>query len=346
MAKDRVTLRDVAREAGVHVSTASRALNEETRSVVHPATTEKVLQIAADLGYSPNPLAKGLRTNKSMTVGMVISDIENPVFGPIIAGIETTMGREGYSTLIAEAVAHDNASLSPVIDALVDRRVDGMVLAMATRTGQNAMRLKRLGIPVILVNRTVDDADVSSIVGDDVHGIGLAVSHLVALGHTRIGHLAGPMETSTAVGRLTGFHHHMETLALEHEDTAIATAEWYQIEPGYKAATDLLERRPDLTALVAANDLIALGAYRAIRDRNLVVGKDVSVTGYNDMMLLDMIDPPLTSIRVPYRQMGSEAAEALLEMMTAADGEQPPTVKRKLLPTLTARDSTQPPRDA
>lgn len=346
MVKDRVTLRDVAREAGVHVSTASRALNEETRSVVHPATTERVLRVAAELGYSPNPLAKGLRTNRSMTVGMVISDIENPVFGPIIAGVEATMGREGYSTLIAEAMAHDHATLSPVVAALVDRRVDGMVLAMATRTGQNAMRLKRLGIPVILVNRTVEDADISSIVGDDEHGIGLAVGHLVALGHTRIGHLAGPPETSTAVGRLTGFHHHMETLGLEHDLTAIEAAEWYQMEPGYKAATDLLARRPDLTALIAANDLIALGAYRAIRDRGMAVGRDVSVTGYNDMMLLDMIDPPLTSIRVPYRQMGAEAAEGLLEMMSAADGEEPPTVKRKLLPTLSARNSTQPPRDA
>ncbi len=342
--KSRVTLRDVAREAGVHVSTASRALNEETRSVVHPETTERVLQIAEQLGYTPNPLAKGLRTNRSMTVGMVISDIENPVFGPIIAGVEATMGKEGYSTLIAEAVAHDHAALSPVIDALVDRRVDGMVLAMATRTGENAARLLRLGVPVILVNRTVDDVEVASIVGDDHYGIGLSVHHLAELGHRRIGHLAGPTETSTAVGRLEGFHSHMSDLGLDHGDDTVEPAEWYQIEPGYKAASTLLDRRPDLTALVAANDLIALGAYRAIRDRGLEVGTDISVTGYNDMMLLDMIDPSLTSIRVPYREMGSEAAEALLEMMAADESETPPPIKRKLRPSLSARDSTQPPR--
>lgn len=343
MVKQRVTLRDVAREAGVHVSTASRALNEETRSVVHPETTERVLQVAEQLGYTPNPLAKGLRTNRSMTVGMVISDIENPVFGPIIAGVEATMGREGYSTLIAEAVTHDYAALTPVIDALVDRRVDGMVLAMATRTGENATRLKRLGVPVILVNRTVDDVEIASIVGDDHYGIGLAVNHLAELGHRRIGHVAGPTETSTAMGRLEGFHSHMGELGLEHEDDSVESAEWYQIDPGYKAAAVLLDRRPDLTALVAANDLIALGAYRAIRDRGLEVGRDISVTGYNDMMLLDMIDPSLTSIRVPYRDMGSEAAEALLEMMSAGDGEEPPLINRKLRPTLSARDSTQPP---
>lgn len=343
MVKDRVTLRDVAREAGVHVSTASRALNEETRSIVHPQTTERVLQVAEELGYSPNPLAKGLRTNKSMTVGMVISDIENPLFGPIIAGVEATMGREGYSTLIAEALAHDQSAVTPVINALIDRRVDGMVLAMATRKGENATRLQRLGVPVILVNRTVDEASVSSIVGDDHHGIGLAVRHLADLGHQRIGHIAGPAETSTAIGRLGGFHSHMGNLGLDHDDSAVEAADWYQIEPGFKAASTLLDRRPDLTALVAANDLIALGTYRAIRDRGLEVGSDISVTGYNDMMLLDMIHPSLTSIRVPYREMGSEAAEALLEMMAANDGEEPPLINRLLRPTLSARESTQPP---
>ncbi len=342
--KDRVTLRDVAREAGVHVSTASRALNEQTRSVVRPETTQRVLEMAEKLGYTPNRLAIGLRTDRSMTIGMVISDIENPVFGPIIAGVEASVGKEGYSTLIAEGLANDHAALSPVIDALVDRRVDGMILAMATRTGENAARLKRLGIPVILVNRTVDDVGVASIIGDDEHGIGLSVRHLAELGHRRIGHVAGPVETSTAIGRLRGFHSHMEELGLDHPDEVVEATEWYQIDPGYKSASILLDRRPDLTALIAANDLIALGAYRAIRERGLEVGADISVTGYNDMMLLDMIDPSLTSIRVPYRQMGAEAAAALLEMMNASDDDQPTPVRRRLRPTLSVRNSTRPPR--
>lgn len=339
--KNRVTLRDVAREAGVHISTASRALNEETRSIVKPETTERVLAAADRLGYTPNPLAKGLRTNKSMTIGMVISDIENPLFGPIIAGVEATVAREGYSTLIAEAVAHDHAALSPVIDALVDRRVDGMVLAMATRTGEHATRLQRLGVPVVLVNRTVDEVPIASIVGDDEHGIGLAVRHLAELGHEKIGHVAGPIETSTAAGRLAGYHKHMEELGLAHSIDMVESADWYQMEPGFKAASALLDRRPDLTALVGANDLIALGAYQAIRSRNLVVGTDVSVTGYNDMMLLDLIEPSLTSVRVSYRDMGAQAAELLLELMSGEESEQ---VQVKLRPTLSIRNSTQPPR--
>lgn len=341
----RVTLRDVAEEAGVHPSTASRALNEDTNSVVHPETVARVLEIAEDLGYSPNPLAKGLRTNRSMTIGMVISDIENPLFGPIIAGVEATAGSEGYSTLIVEAVAPDHAGLSPVINALVDRRVDGVILAMALRTGENAAYLKRLNVPIVLVNRTVDGASVPAIVGDDHHGIGLAVSHMAELGHTRIGHLAGPQETSTGLNRLRGFKSHMEELGLKHGADVIAEAESFQVEPGYKAASTLLDTRPDLTGLVAANDLIALGAYAAIRDRGHEVGRDISITGYNDMMLLDMMQPSLTSIRVPYREMGSEAAAVLLELMSTANAGSGQTAK-KLRPTLSARESTQPAKAA
>ena len=341
---ERVTLRDVAREADVHVSTASRALNEETSNVVHPETIARVLQAAEDLGYSPNPLAKGLRTNRSMTIGMVISDIENPLFGPIIAGVEATAGSKGYSTLIVEAVGHEH-TLSPVVKALVDRRVDGVILAMATRTGENAAHLKKLNVPVVLVNRAIDGASFASIVGDDHHGIGLAVNHMADLGHTRIGHLAGPQDTSTGFNRHQSFQSHMKALGLEHGPELVVEAERYQIEPGFKAAATLLDSRPDVTGLVAANDLIALGAYQAIRDRGLEVGLDISVTGYNDMMLLDMIQPSLTSIRVPYREMGSEGAGVLLELMSPTDGDER-ELKRMLRPTLSTRDSTQPIRAA
>ena len=129
------TLREVADAAGVHISTASRALNEATQSMVHPRTIKKVHEAAESLEYRPNPLARGLRTNRTMTVGMVISDIENSLFGPIIAGVEETIGRTGYSLLIAEAVPHDPKALPNVIDGLVGRRVGGRILATEKRSG-------------------------------------------------------------------------------------------------------------------------------------------------------------------------------------------------------------------
>lgn len=342
---NRVTLRDVAKEAGVHISTASRALNKETRSVVNLETGERVLEAARRLGYTPNPLAKGLRTNKTMTAGIVISDIENPLFGPIIAGVEAALGAEGYSTLITEARDQDPAAVSSMIDTLVERRVDGMILAMATRSGYDADRLVRTHLPVVLVNRSVEGVPVPSIVGDDHIGIGLVVDHLAELGHRRIGHIAGPKIVSTGMNRYQAFIAKMEALGLEAGPAVIAQADSYQVEPGYRAAKGLLEGRPDLTAIVGANDLIALGAYRAIRDKGLQVGGDISVTGYNDMQLLELMEPSLTSVRIPYRRMGSEAAWMLLDMMGDGKEETSRTVSIKLMPTLSVRNSTQPPRD-
>ncbi|HEY4606424.1 MAG TPA: LacI family DNA-binding transcriptional regulator [Acidimicrobiia bacterium] len=341
---DRVTLREVALEAGVHISTASRALNTETASIVSPETGRRVIEAARKLGYSPNPLAKGLRTNRTMTVGVVIPDIENPLFGPIIAGVEARLAEDGYSTLITDAGRSNPDMGTSVVEALIDRRVDGMILAMATRAGTSVETVHRRNIPVVLVNRSAEGVPVPSIVGDDHVGIGLAVEHLVELGHTRIGHIAGPKYLSTGMGRFQAFVSKMDDLGLEAGPGAVAQADWYQVEPGYKAASELLDARPDLTAIVAANDLIALGAYRAIRERGLEVGTDVSVTGYNDMPNLDLLQPALTSVRIPYRRMGSEAATMLLGLIFSEDVERMQTTSVKLLPTLSVRASTQPPR--
>jgi LacI family transcriptional regulator len=340
----KVTLRDVAREAGVHTSTASRALNQETRAVVNPQTVDKVLAAARRLDYTPNPLARGLRTNRTMTVGIVIPDIENPLFGPIIAGAENELGDEGYSLLIADAERSDPASAAAIIDTLVERRVDGLILATAARSDETIAALVRRNIPAVLVNRTTDRIPFPSIAGDDQAGIGLAVEHVVGLGHRDIGHIAGPLHLSTGMGRYQAFLSWMQSLGLEVRPDGIEEATWFQVEPGYLAASALLDRRPDLTAIVAANDLLALGAYRAVRERGKEVGIDVSITGYNDMPLLDLMQPPLTSVKVPYRQMGSEAAAMLLSLLSdGGDSRRDRPVSVRLVPTLSVRESTRPP---
>jgi LacI family transcriptional regulator len=134
----------------------------------------------------------------------------------------------------------------------------------------------------------------------------------------------------------------MQSLNLAIDSSAVEESTWYQVDPGYKAARTLLERRPDLTAIVAANDLIALGCYRAVRESGREVGVDVSITGYNDIPLLDLMQPPMTSVRVPYRQMGVEAANALLEMMASGSPAGRP-ISIRLTPVLSVRESTAPP---
>jgi LacI family transcriptional regulator len=338
----RVTLKDVAREAGVHTSTASRALNPATRSVVNPETVEKVLAVARRLGYRPHPLARGLRTNQTMTIGMVIPDIENPIFGPLVAGAESVFGAGGYSVLITNVDRGGN--VKPLVATLLERRVDGLVLATALREDEVVSELRTQGIPTVLVNRTTDEYLVPSIVVDDQAGVGLAVRHLVGLGHRRIGHVAGPRHLSTGWGRYQGFFGWMQSLGLDVSPEQVEEAEWFQVEPGYRAAQRLLERMPDLTAIVAGNDLIGLGCYRAIRERGKEVGRDVSVTGYNDIALLDLMQPPMTSVRVPFRRMGEEAAKLLLGLLSGerSDAE---TISVRLQPILSVRSSTAPPPD-
>jgi LacI family transcriptional regulator len=332
-------LKDVAREAGVHISTASRALNPSTASIVNPETVERVAEAARKLGYRPHPLARGLRTNRTMSVGVIIPDVENPLFGPIIAGAESVLVEEGYSVLIG------NADMGPshadsLVEDMLERHVDGLILATPGRVVSEVARQAQRDASMVLVNRSVDDDSIPAIVGDDHAGIGLAVRHLRELGHERIGHVAGPSWVSTGKDRRDAFLDWMTTVGLDADIDLVEEAEWYQVEPGTTAALALLRRHPHITAIVAANDLLGLGCYRAVRSLGKVIGVDVSITGYNDIPLLDLMQPPMTAVRVPYRQMGADAASTLLALIAGAVV----SPGRVLLsPTLAIRSSTAPP---
>jgi LacI family transcriptional regulator len=335
----RTTLKDVAREAGVHISTASRALNPSTAAIVNPETVERVAEAARKLGYRPHPLARGLRTNRTMSVGVIIPDVENPLFGPIIAGVESVLVEEGYSVLIG------NADRGPghadiLIDEMMERHVDGLILATPSRDVSSVAAAAQRQVSIVLVNRSVDDHSIPAIVGDDHAGIGLAVRHLRELGHRNIGHVAGPSWVSTGEGRSQAFLDWVRTVGLDSDPDRVEEAEWYQVEPGNTAALTLMGRHPELTAIVAANDLLALGCYRAARSLGKVIGVDISITGYNDIPLLDLMQPPMTAVRVPYRKMGADAATALLALIA---GDEVPVGPVLLPPTLAIRASTAPP---
>lgn len=276
-----------------------------------------------------------------MSVGVIIPDVENPLFGPIIAGVESVLVEDGYSVLIGNADRGPNHADSLVEDML-ERHVDGLILATPGRVVSDTARQAQRDVSMVLVNRSVDDDSIPAIVGDDHAGIGLAVRHLRELGHERIGHVAGPEWVSTGRGRRDAFLAWMSTVGLEADIDLVEEAEWYQVEPGTTAALALLSRHPDLTAIVAANDLLGLGCYRAVRSLGKVIGVDVSITGYNDMPLLDLMQPSLTAVRVPYRRMGVDAATTLLALIA---GEDVSPGRVLLSPTLATRSSTGPPAD-
>lgn len=337
---DAVTLREVAAEAGVHVSTASRALNPETRSVVNEETAVRVLEVAERLGYRAHPLARGLRTNRTLTIGMVVPDLMNPLFPPIYAGADSVLGDLGYSVLVGTDDDDPDKSRSVII-ALLERRVDGLILANARRGF--ALPSWREQVPTVLVNRSVESNAFPAIVGDHGEGIGLVVRHLADLGHTDIAHIAGPQGLSTGVSRLAGFEAAMTDRGLDVRAELIVESAMFRTDAGRAACQRLVDSGAPFTAIVAANDLIALGCYDVLADAGLSIPSDVSVTGYNDLAFIDRVSPPLTTVSVPYQEMGAAAARQLLDLLSDEGDDESPYSPVELPPDLVIRASTAPP---
>src|SRR5579884_3285251 len=199
-----VTIRDVARLAKVHPGTVSRALNEETRALVNPETADRVIKIAEELGYRANRIARGLKTSRSHTIGVLIPDITNPLFPPILRGIEDRLDTAGYISLIVNT-DNDAKRERIYLDAMRARQVDGFISATARLDRELLDELAEAGTPLVLVNRSLEDESVPAVTVDDRRGMSLAVEHVVALGHKRIGHVAGPQNLSTGHRRSTGF---------------------------------------------------------------------------------------------------------------------------------------------
>jgi LacI family transcriptional regulator len=333
------TLRDVADAAGVHPATASRALNPATRGLVNAETARRVMKVAEGLGYRPNPMARGLKTAKSGTVGLVIPDLTNPLFPPIVRGIEDVLEPAGYSGLIVNT-DNDPQREQAQIELLRSRQVEGLIVATALLDHPLMAKLQREGVPMVMVNRRPDGVDIPSITPDDAAGIEMAVEHLADLGHRRIGHLSGPATTSTGVARRRAFRNAVRDRDLDGDPALVVTCEHWTEEAGATALRHLLDVRPDVTAIVAGNDLIALGCYDVFAERGIDCPREMSVVGFNDMPFLDKLAPPLTTLAIPHQQIGAEAARMLLDAIAEPDR----AARSVLLPlSLVVRGSTAPP---
>ncbi len=308
-----VTLRDVAERAGVHPGTASRALNPETRSLVSEATVRRVLQAAKALDYRPNPMARGLKTNRTTMVGVLVPDLSNPLFPPIVRGAEVELSRAGYTTIIADT-DNDPEREAAALNALRARQVDGLLVGSARREDEAIAELFAQGMPMVLINRRSEDVPLPAVTGDDAYGVELAVRHLRELGHTAIAHVAGPGDMSTGVQRARSFRQAVSELGAAGSADLVVECATYSIDEGARATHELLGRA-SVTAIVAGNDQIAVGAIEALRARGLECPRDVSVVGFNDMPFVDKLSPPLTTVRVPHADVGAEAARLLVRWM-------------------------------
>jgi LacI family transcriptional regulator len=273
-----VTLKQVAEAAGVHFSTVSRALNPATRARVKPQIAARVLQTAEQLGYRTNALASSLRTRRSYVVGMVVPDITSLLFPPILEGVEATLLKEGYMTIVANS-ANDPSRHRRILSGMIERQVDGLILATATLHDPALDDGIEARAPIVLINRTDESGRAPAVVNDDIRGIGLAVRHLAALGHRRIAHIAGPRWLSTGMMRMRGFNLAMNELSLADAKPPVIEAEAFTRDAGRAACAALIAGHPGLTAIVAANDLLAHGCYDAFAESGISCPGDISVTG-------------------------------------------------------------------
>jgi LacI family transcriptional regulator len=312
------TLRDVAEAAGVHAGTASRALNPETRRLVNVETARRVLRAAESLGYQPNPIARSLKTSKSGTIGLVLPDLTNPLFPPIVRGIEDVLRPAGYSAFIVNT-DNDPERERALVTSLRSRQVEGLIVATALLDHPLLTALRDQGVKLVLVNRRANDLDAPCVTPDDAAGVALAVGHLAELGHRRILHLAGPQTTSTGVVRARAFEAALREHGLELDPALVVACDYWSESDGADGLRTALDAGADFTAVVAGNDLIALGCYDVFAERGISCPDEVSVVGFNDMPFLDKLQPPLTTVRIPHHQIGVEAARMLLEAIDEPD---------------------------
>lgn len=330
------TIKQIADAAGVHPSTVSRALDPKKRHLVAEDVAKRIVSQADALGYQPNRLAANLRLGRSDLIGVLLPDISNPVFAPILGGIAETLSAAGYAPIVADVgdAAYQQISL---VETVLSQRVDGLILATVSQDDELVGFCIRRGVPVILVNRSEARDRVSSVVSDDDMGMRLAVDHLVGLGHRRIAHIAGPLSTSTGALRRNGFQSAMSRHALRG---IVREAAGYNRSAGARAAEKLLATNDDTTAIAAANDLLALGVLDTLRERGLRCPDDKSVIGHNDMPLMDVVSPAMTTVRIEHRKMGRIAAAMLVEAIKSRSAE----IRHVVLPPeLVVRGSTRAP---
>lgn len=318
----RVTLKDIANATGVHVSTVSRALDPNRATPITDDVVEKIRETAKRLGYRPNRAALSLRTNKTMTIGVMIPDITNTLFPPIVRGIESVMEQAGYASILVNTDSQKGREVA-LLGTLQERGVDGIIHTAALRNEPSIQEAAASGLPIVTLNRKIEGTDIPYVVNDEHAGIAAVFSHLMDFGHRNIAHLAGPLNLSTGKLRLDGFLDAASARGLNPAALEICEAARFDEDEGARCAAEILARAPQTTAILCANDRLALGALRALSERGLTCPGDVSITGFNDMPLLDLIPPGLTTVRILQFEAGQTAARHLLSLLRGASDSVP-----------------------
>lgn len=333
-----VSLRDVAARSGVSFQTASKVLNGHS-GVVSERTRERILRAAAELGYVPNAMARGLVRKASVTVGVVADDFADLAVSQFVLAAQRAAASRGHAALISSV--HANIDAEQAVRTLLEYRVDGILVAAPSLEDDPGLgAVVRSRLPVVSFNR-IHGAEVPVIGSDHAVTGRLAAEHLLALGHRRIGTITGTLTRQVVRARMRGFQAALTTAGAPLPDDRIAEGDW-TYEGGWAATHRLLDADPTVTAIFVHNDTMAVGVLKALHDRGLRLPADCSVVGCDDLSFAGYLVPPLTTVRIPFQETGERAAALLVDRL---GGKEIPA--RNLLPVeLVVRESTCPPTSA
>lgn len=338
-----VTIKDIARAAGVAHTTVSRALHDHP--AISPTTVERVKRLAAEMGYVPSATARGLKTRRTCALGVIVSQIEDPFWGEVLHGVDEVLHPAGYSLFIA-ATHRDKQREKEVVQAMVQRGVDGVILCAPQFSPEQSSLLHSYGLPMAVVNNEGAGEHQYLIYNDDLYGIRLITRHLIGLGHRRIAYLGNAVGGRTTQARERGFRDEMAAAGLELNEAFVHLAP-EGTPAGGAVGVQYLRSLPEMpSAILCYNDYLAVGVYGALYAAGYRIPEELSVTGFDDIPIAAYLQPPLTTLRQHKHELGAGAARMLLEILAQKRdrGEPRPAAQKVgLRGELCIRASTAPP---
>jgi DNA-binding LacI/PurR family transcriptional regulator len=332
-----VSIKDIARLAGVSHSTVSRALQES--SLVNARTAEKIRLIADQIGYRVSAVARGLATARTRTVGLVVTSIADPFVGDVAGGIEDAANTCGYSVLLANSHADPEREVA-VVRSFEERRVDGVIVTASRVGALYVPMLSRMRVPVVLINNQHPAEFAHSVMIANLEASREATGHLVHLGHRRIAYLGDRFGRQSDTERFAGYRQALDEADIPFQPALVVHGDG-KPEGGIEAMGRLLELSAPPTAVFCYNDMTALGALKRIRAQGLAVPRDISLVGFDDLYIARYTDPPLTTVRQPKWEMGRLAMEELIRLLQGSQSEHVIRVPGELV----IRESTAAPKD-
>ncbi len=318
--------REIAKLAGVSSATVSRVINDDPR--VSPETASQVKQIISQYGYVQNVIARNLRMASTKTIGFLIPDIANPFFSAVLTGIEAVCAQYGYNILL-ENTSEDRIKERAALDTLLKQRIDGIVAIVVNESGEQLGGFRAMNVPVVLIDRRTQREDYDCVVIDNVGGVGSGVDYLLRLGHTKIAIIHGQKNITPGEERLRGYIEAMTRAGIAINPAYIMDGNFTE-EGAYSCTRELIQLPAPPTAIIAANNIMTMGVYKALADMRIKIPYEISLLGFDDFPLAAYLSPPISIINRPTVEMGKIATEMLFERLRDEFSQAP---REKLLPT-------------